>query len=66
MNNIKEWSKDSAVRGAFVASIFAGFYLQKLVLEDYDDEMAKRSLWLFYLFPTAYFLFVPNLLNIYA
>jgi len=23
MNNIKEWSKDSAVRGAFVASIFA-------------------------------------------
>ena len=44
----------------FVSSIAAGFYLQKLVkLELGDNEAAKRSLSLFFLFPTAYFLFIP-------
>jgi hypothetical protein len=43
----------------FVCSIIAGFYIQKLALLDYDNEFAKRVLYYFYLFPVAYFLFVP-------
>lgn len=49
----------SALFVNFVCSIFAGFYIQKLALLDYDKEFAKRVLYYFYLFPVAYFLFVP-------
>ena len=42
-----------------LATVAAGFLLQSLARLDGDDEQAKRSLWYFMLFPTAYFLFLP-------
>jgi hypothetical protein len=41
------------------SSVASGFLLQKLASLDSDDEEANRTLWYFYLFPTAYFLFAP-------
>ncbi|MBC7474313.1 MAG: hypothetical protein H7263_08480 [Candidatus Sericytochromatia bacterium] len=49
----------SALFVSFIASVFAGYFLQKLVLIDSDEEQANKSLWFFYLFPTAYFLTQP-------
>jgi hypothetical protein len=42
-----------------VSSVAAGFLLQKLASLDSDEEEVNRTLWYFYLFPTAYFLFAP-------
>jgi hypothetical protein len=43
-----------------VASVAAGYFLQALVRVDGRDEAeAGRSLWYFFLFPTAYFLVMP-------
>lgn len=42
-----------------LATVAAGFFLQSLARLDGDDEEAKRSLWYLFLFPTAYFLFLP-------
>lgn len=42
-----------------LASVIAGFFLQKLVMMDSDKSESKRALWLFYFFPTAYFLAAP-------
>jgi hypothetical protein len=42
-----------------LATVAAGFFLQSLARLDGDDEEANRSLWYFFLFPTAYFLFLP-------
>ncbi len=50
------------VLGAFivstVASLVAGFLLHRLVLLDLDDELARRAVWFFYIYPTAYFLHI--------
>lgn len=37
-----------------IALIVASFLLYKLVLFDHGEEIAKRSVWYLYLFPTAY------------
>jgi hypothetical protein len=53
---------DYVAAGLFVslaASVAAGFFLQALVRIDYDFPTAKRALWAFFLFPTAYFLALP-------
>jgi len=43
-----------------VASVFAGYFLQAIVRRDGgDDAEASRTLWYFFLFPTAYFLAMP-------
>jgi Gpi18-like mannosyltransferase len=43
-----------------IASVFAGYFIQALVREDGgDDADANRSLWFFFVFPTAYFLALP-------
>ncbi len=49
----------AALAVSFISSIFAGYFLQKLVSFDSEDDEVKRSLWFFYIFPTAYFLTVP-------
>lgn len=49
----------SALVVSSVAAVAAGFLLQALAKLDSDEEEANRSLWHFFLFPTAYFLFLP-------
>jgi hypothetical protein len=50
----------SALLLSAVASVAAGYFLQGLVrLDGNDDAEASRTLWFFFLFPTAYFLAVP-------
>ncbi len=49
----------AGVAVSFVASIVAGYYLQKLSALDNDDEEAGRALSYFFLFPSAYFLIAP-------
>ncbi|HUF52295.1 MAG TPA: mannosyltransferase family protein [Dehalococcoidia bacterium] len=50
----------SALLLSAVASVAAGYFLQAMVRLDGGDEgEASRSLWYFFLFPTAYFLAVP-------
>ncbi len=44
---------------SLASAVAAGFLLSKLALLDADDEEASRSLVHFFLFPTAYFLFLP-------
>lgn len=49
----------SALVVSSLATVAAGFLLQALARLDADEEEANRSLWYFFLFPTAYFLFLP-------
>lgn len=50
----------SALLVSAVSSVAAGYFLQAMVRFDGgDDAEASRSLWYFFLFPTAYFLAVP-------
>lgn len=43
-----------------VASVAAGYFIQAIVRFDgQDDSEASRSLWYFFVFPTAYFLALP-------
>ena len=42
-----------------LASVAAGYFLQALARLDGDEEEGTRSLWYFFLFPTAYFLALP-------
>ncbi len=50
----------SALLVSAVASVAAGYFLQGIVWKDTADEaQAGRSLWYFFLFPTAYFLAMP-------
>ncbi len=44
---------------SFAASGAAGFFLQALVRLDFDAHFARRALFAFFLFPTAYFLALP-------
>lgn len=44
---------------SFVSSVTAGYYMQKLARMDGSKDDAFRALDFFFLFPTAYFLFVP-------
>ena len=45
---------------SFAASVTAGYFLQKLVSLDGDENNeSDKALWYFYLFPTSYFLVVP-------
>jgi len=59
-NAIVQNAVASGLLVSFIASIAAGYYLQKLVrIEQRPKEEAFRALDYFFLFPTAYFLFVP-------
>lgn len=49
----------AATAVSLVAAVAAGFLLQALARLDSDEEETGRSLWYFFLFPTAYFLVVP-------
>ena len=43
-----------------IASVAAGYFIQAIVRVDGgDDDEAGRSLWYFFVFPTAYFLVMP-------
>jgi Mannosyltransferase (PIG-V) len=43
-----------------LASVAAGYFIQAIVrLDGGDDAEASRSLWYFFVFPTAYFLVMP-------
>lgn len=43
----------------FIFSTISGYLLQKLVSIDFDDDIVKKTLYFFFLFPTSYFLIVP-------
>jgi len=41
-----------------VASIVAGLLLFRLIALDYSDEIAERTVWFLFIFPTSYFLHI--------
>lgn len=49
----------AALAVSFLTTIVAGYFLQALASLDMDDAETERSLWYFFLFPTAYFLALP-------
>jgi hypothetical protein len=49
----------SALIVSFVALLVAAVLLRRLVMVDFSEKIALRSVWFFLIFPTAYFLHAP-------
>lgn len=59
LNTVLQHAVISGLLVSFGSSVAAGYYLQKLARMNGPKDEAFRALDFFFLFPTAYFLFVP-------